>query len=346
MNAVNVPAPLVIVAIHEDAPYVKTFTLAAKDGIMPPYKAGQFLTFSFLSGTKEERRSYSVSGSLQHGDLLAITVKRVENGAFSRWLIDKARVGDILQSTGIAGLFNLPETITDDNLLFFAAGIGITPVYALLKELLVTTISTKATLIYSNRNEEEAVFRKELLDLERASDGRLTIEWVFSNNKQLIRARLTRFLMEELLRKYMQDPLNTRCYICGPGDYRWLVQLLLEEAGVPLKNIRQEIFITERNLVLQAPPDKDRHRVTICIGASVYVLDVQYPDTILMAAKKAGIPMPYSCEAGRCSSCAARCTDGKVWIAYNEVLTERELQQGFILTCTGYAVGGDVAITL
>ena len=324
---------------------MKTFSLAAKDGTPLIYTAGQFLTFSFLSGLKEERRSYSVSNNPDQDIPLTITVKRVENGAFSRWLIDRARVGDILYCTGIAGLFTLPETPADHNLLFFAAGIGITPVVALLKALFGKGTNARATLIYSNKDEESAVFRKHLLEMEACAGGRLKIEWIYSNNKQLIRARLTRFLMDELLKKYLPDPLTTLCYICGPGDYRWLVQLLLEEAGVPLTNIRQEIFITGRDVVLQAPPDKEMHRVTIKIKDNIYHINAQYPDTILMAAKKAKIALPYSCEAGRCSSCAARCTQGKVWMAYNEVLTERELQQGLILTCTGYPINGDISIS-
>ncbi|MBS1562920.1 MAG: 2Fe-2S iron-sulfur cluster binding domain-containing protein, partial [Bacteroidetes bacterium] len=57
-----------------------------------------------------------------------------------------------------------------------------------------------------------------------------------------------------------------------------------------------------------------------------------------------GIALPYSCEAGRCGSCAATCTKGKVWMSYNEVLLDEELAKGRILTCTGYPVGGDIEL--
>jgi len=73
---------------------------------------------------------------------------------------------------------------------------------------------------------------------------------------------------------------------------------------------------------------------------------VDYPDSILAAAKKQGIQMPYSCEAGRCGSCVARLTSGKVWHAYNEVLTDAELAQGLVLTCVAHPVGGAVELTL
>lgn len=72
---------------------------------------------------------------------------------------------------------------------------------------------------------------------------------------------------------------------------------------------------------------------------------VKYPDTILAAAKARSIELPYSCEAGRCGSCIAACTQGKVWMRYNEVLTDSEVAKGRVLTCQSFPVGGDVDIT-
>ena len=72
----------------------------------------------------------------------------------------------------------------------------------------------------------------------------------------------------------------------------------------------------------------------------------QYPVTILQAAKQKGIMLPYSCEAGKCGTCVATCLQGNVWHAYNEVLLDRELEKGRILTCTGYPYGNeDVVLT-
>jgi ring-1,2-phenylacetyl-CoA epoxidase subunit PaaE len=71
---------------------------------------------------------------------------------------------------------------------------------------------------------------------------------------------------------------------------------------------------------------------------------VQYPNSILEVARKQGIELPYSCEAGRCGSCVANCTRGKVWMKFNEVLTDQEVAKGRVLICNGYPVGGDVAI--
>lgn len=80
------------------------------------------------------------------------------------------------------------------------------------------------------------------------------------------------------------------------------------------------------------------------IAGRRYEVTVQYPHTITAAAKRAGIAVPYSCESGQCGSCVATCTSGKIWMAYNEVLTEEELAKGRVLTCQGYPVEGDATV--
>ena len=73
---------------------------------------------------------------------------------------------------------------------------------------------------------------------------------------------------------------------------------------------------------------------------------VQYPDSILQAAKKIKLDLPYSCETGKCGSCAATCISGNVWLSNNEVLTDGDLARGLTLTCTGHPQNGDVVLKI
>src|SRR5690606_16229106 len=82
-------------------------------GDFPEYKAGQFLTLSFLFGNREVRRSYSFSSSPILNEPYEITVKRVDNGEISRLLHHKTRVGDVIHAMNPQGLFTYepqPET--------------------------------------------------------------------------------------------------------------------------------------------------------------------------------------------------------------------------------------------
>ncbi len=121
----------------------------------------------------------------------------------------------------------------------------------------------------------------------------------------------------------------------------------LQENDVPKDNIRREDFVINAVHKRDAlPPDKTSHKAFIKLNENEFYFDVEYPDSILQAAKKANIMLPYSCEAGRCGSCVAKCLKGKIWHSYNEVLTEKELQQNMVLTCVGHPVQGDVQLEI
>ena len=231
-----------------------------------------------------------------------------------------------------------------EQLFFLAAGSGIAPVYSLIRYALQKWSDVSITLIYSNRHEKDVIFFEALQSLQNQYTDRFNIEWLLSSNNNIYKARLSNYLLNILLRKYKAAANNTLFYMCGPFDYMLMIQITLLSYGVPIKNIYKEQFSTLPRIVKPVPPDTSKHNATIQIGNKEYELSVQYPSTILAAAKAQNIMLPYSCEAGRCGSCTAKCTIGNVWMAYNEVLTDDEIAKGRVLVCQAYPVGGDVVI--
>lgn len=340
---------VIITGIKEECPGIKTFTLAAADGKAITYTAGQFLTFVLSHHGREERRSFSISSAPATNEPLSITVKRVDNGIYSRLLHDRGQPGDQLITTGAAGRFVLPASFSSFRQVFFlAAGIGITPIFSLIKTLLLTDASVQAVLIYSNTSPRGTAFRAQLEALALAYPARFKIVFLYSSSFDLSRARLNKELVRTLLKEYVNSlPEQILCYTCGPYAYMRMVSYALEDNGIPADHIKKEHFNSESKPVITAtPPDKDRHVVTLSHNGQERQFTCQYPETILKAAHSNGITLPYSCETGRCGSCAAICTAGKVWHSYNEVLTDTELRHGSILTCTGYPIGGDVIIVV
>ena len=324
----------------------KTFFLQPADDTPLHYQAGQFLTFVFSKPGGEERRSYSISSAPALNEPLSITVKRLENGEYSRKLIDYAKAGDELTSTGAGGFFVLPVNLPAYRQVFFmAAGTGITPVFPLVKTLLFRHPHTSVVLIYSNRSKAVTLFYEELQQLLELFPGRLVIEFLFSTAVNLARARLGKGLLDELLLQHRQAGVaETLFYTCGPFDYMRMVTIVLLENKVPAQHIKKENFTTLKIMSAAKPPDTDLHLVVIQLQGKRWQLQTRYPQSILEAAKKAGIVLPYSCGAGSCGSCAATCTKGRVWMSYNEVLMDDEIAKGRILTCTGYPSGGDIEL--
>jgi ferredoxin-NADP reductase len=336
---------IIISEVREVVRGFKTFVFEEGHGIR--WKAGQYLTLVRQEGGEEIRRSYSIIASPELGEPLGIGVKRVENGVFSRRLVDEARPGDRLLTTGTGGLFTLPGNLSEySQVFFFAAGSGITPVFSLLKTLLHAHASTRAVLVFSNPSPQKTIFYEELKQLEQQFPERFRPIFLFSDSPNLRYARLYREHLLELVQEHdALPPAQSLFYVCGPEAYMRMCIYTLQEHGVPPENIKRENFIIPNTKPPKAePPDKNTYTITVRSQGSEYQFTSAYPDTILSAAKKQGITLPYSCEAGRCGNCAARCLQGNVWMSYNEVLTPRDLQSGLVLTCTGYPVEGDVEL--
>ena len=337
---------LIIRGIVDETNEVRLFYFEESSTRNIHYKAGQYLTFLFDEGGKESRRSYSLASSPLINEPLYIGIKRIPNGNFSRKLFDQAKPGDVLLTTGVGGVFTLPDDVQSyRQFFFFAAGSGIIPIYSLIKTLLYSHTFISIVLVYSNRSQAKAVFYDELNTLQANYPEKLHIEFLFSNTEDLFRARLHAELVALYLDTLAIDKLdNCLYYTCGPEAYMRFCMIVLQGYNIPPQNIKKEIFHTSRPVLKIEPPDQAAYNVSIIKDDMVYDVKVQYPTTILQAARKQGIDLPYSCEVGRCGNCMAICLQGRVWMSYNEVLTERELTKGLVLTCTGFPVGGDARI--
>jgi len=338
--------PLIVEYMKEEARNFKTFTF--REGHSIKYESGQFITFVDYSGKHEIRRSYSIISSPALNEPLAIAVKRIDNGFFSRKLVDHTRIGDQFFTTGAAGFFRLPENIRSfEHIYFFAAGSGIAPILSLIKTVLHDYPNIFVSLIYSNPSVESTAFYKLLKTLEFDYPQQLQVHFLFSSEADLRKARLNRELLLEFLTIKQFDRKKILFYTCGPENYMRMIIFLLIEEGFPPDNIKKEDFNPgNKKSAHRAPPDKNTYQVTLEINGVIFQFPVQYPDTILQAAKKLKFNLPYSCETGKCGSCAAICKSGNVWLSNNEVLTDKDLDKGLVLTCTGHPQLGDVILKI
>jgi len=320
-----------------------TFQFEEVDNQYPKYLAGQFLSLVFQGKHKEIRRSYSFNSSPDVGEPLAITVKRVENGEISRFLHHKTSVNDILFAQEPQGLFSyLPEENLERDLFLFAAGVGITPLFSIMKTALVCEKKSLVTLVYSNRSMEEALFYDELNEWQNKYPERLKIVWVFSNSKNLMTARLNKFYIEKLIKAHLHfDRENALFYSCGPVIYMDLCRITLLGMGFDIKQIKRETFVLPEDELDEDDSsekivDKSTYSVILNFMGEMHHLDIPWPKRILDVALENKIKLPYSCRGGVCSTCVANCTKGGVRMDYNEVLTDEELEAGRVLVCTGH----------
>lgn len=313
----------------------KTFVVEEINKRDITYKAGQFLTILVTLHNKDIRRSYSISSTPGVDDHLFFTIKRIENGEMSRFLFDQLQVGDIITSLPPSGRFTI-EKPESDIVVFIAAGSGITPVFSLLKHILYNFKDTQVLLINQNHSEKDSIFRNDLIMLQKKFETRCIIKEIFSQptDHNFRSLRLNNNLLESILLQNVATA-SAKFYLCGPGSFMRMAQFTLKVMKYSQDQIKQENFFA----TTPPPPfmaDKTAHKVSINYYHKKYTLDVAYPRNILEVALNHNIQLPYSCRGGRCSTCVARCTSGSVKMTINDVLTEKDLREGLILTCVSY----------
>lgn len=344
--------PFKITSIKQEVNEIISVILESATGARPIYKAGQFLTLVFTLNGRELRRSYSVYSSPVVDEPLCIAVKMVENGEISRFLHHQLKIGDEVKVTEPNGLFFYePEVLLARTVFLFAAGVGITPLFSILKTALVAEKLSKIVLIYSNRSTESALFLDQLNAWQEIYPDRFTIVTLFSNAQDLRRARLNGFLVQELIAEHLSfESDDALFYTCGPVDYMDVCRISILGAGYKPEQVKRETFVLLEDEVDEDDAtvkvvDKNTYSVNLLFQGENYHLQVPYQKTILAVALANKIKIPYSCSGGVCSTCTATCIAGGVRMDYNEVLTDDEIANGRVLICTGHPTENETTIT-
>jgi ring-1,2-phenylacetyl-CoA epoxidase subunit PaaE len=309
------------------------------------------LSLIFRNNNKELRRSYSFCSSPDVDETISIAVKLVENGEISRFIHHQLVAGDVVEIALPNGQFIYQPDAKMKTVFLFAAGVGITPIFSILKTALVKETNSKIVLIYSSRSPYETLFFEEIASWQAQYADRFTLIHLFSNAKNLMRARLNGFLINQLVKENLKfNKEDAICYTCGPYDYMDVCRITLLGAGFKPHQIKRETFVMPEDEVdeddgTEKVVDKNTYSIILHFKGNVHHLSVPWPKRILDVALENKINLPYSCSGGVCSTCTATCIAGGVRMDYNEVLTDDEISNGRVLVCTGHPTANGTTIT-
>jgi ferredoxin-NADP reductase len=325
---------LAVVDVVDEVADTRSFVLE----IPPPlektfaYTAGQFCTFRATLGGESVVRCYSMSSSPDTGDRFTVTVKRVPGGKMSNWMNDSIAPGDTLEVLRPAGLFVLrPAEVP---IVAFAGGSGITPVLSIIKTALATT-TREIALVYANRGAGSVIFAEELERLRAASGGRLSVHHHLDSERG--------FLDAEGCAARVGERTHADFYVCGPAPFMDAVEAGLARRGIA----RGQLFIERFELPgeLPAPSESsETESIVIRIDRRKHTIGYQPGDTILEAARRAGLSPPFSCQAGSCATCMAHVDRGKATMRVNNALSADEVEAGWVLTCQAVPMSREVVV--
>jgi ring-1,2-phenylacetyl-CoA epoxidase subunit PaaE len=211
------------------------------------YKSGQFLTLIVPIQNKEVRRAYSLCTSPFTDEDMAVTVKRVENGLMSNWLLDNLKPGRKLKIMEPMGQFT---TNRKRHLIMFAGGSGITPMMSIIKSILMQEPDSIVSLIYCNRDIDSVIFKAELDKLETKYEGRLHVIHILDQapmNWQGYSGLLNHDMLTKLFERIPDWGIEKTTYLmCGPEGMMKNVETLLAQRHIP----REKILKKKRLLLL------------------------------------------------------------------------------------------------
>jgi ferredoxin-NADP reductase/MOSC domain-containing protein YiiM len=317
--------PLAVTAVNRESDAVTSVSLADPAGAaLPPPQPGQFLTLRLNAapGARPLLRSYSLSGPPAAGSY-RISVKREAYGAGSQFVHDRVRPGDQLEAAAPRGTFVLQPG--ERPVLLVSAGIGATPVLAMLHALAAGRSGREVWWLHGARNRAEEPF---------ADESRSLLATLARGHRYVCHSRPDPG--EAAGRDYQAAgrlsasvlagigwPADADAYICGPAGFMAEMSAALTGQGLDRARVHTEIFGSAPASTpgIAAAPARPPHPPAGTPGDGPEIafarsgLTVRWSPgytSLLELAEACDVPVRWSCRTGVCHTCETDLLSGTV----------------------------------
>jgi ferredoxin-NADP reductase/MOSC domain-containing protein YiiM len=347
---------LAVAAIDRESADVLSLTMQSADNRpLPPAMPGQYLVFRFRPAADRPQlfRSYSISGapSTEH---YRISVKSEPNSVAGAYLRDHVRVGDTLEVSSPRGSFILQSG--ERPLVLLSAGIGATPVLAMLYALASAGSTREVLWLHAARDGEHHPFAAEVRRLVHTlANGRSYVCYSQPAAGDKVgrdfdtAGRLSRSVFETV-----NVPRDAEVYLCGPPRFMGDMKQALADLGVARGQVHVEIFNGGESMMPgvvgastrppHLPASQNSNGVVVSFarsGIAVHWDAVAY-QSILELAEACDVPVRWSCRAGVCHNCESGLVSGSV--VYGPEPLDKPAEGNLLVCCSQPT--GDVVIDL
>jgi ferredoxin-NADP reductase/MOSC domain-containing protein YiiM/ferredoxin len=335
-----------VAAVHRESIDVLSFVVASEDRRpLPTPLAGQFLVFKLEIGGESAPilRSYPISGPQDRGTY-RISIKRAD-GVGSQYFHNRIRVGDLLQVSAPRGAFTVAPT--DKPVVLLSAGIGATPVLAMLHSLAEAGADPPRDIwwCYGARNGREHPFAAEVQDLLRGLPrGHSIVAYSQPEDGDKegsdydAKGHLNLFLLEE-----HNVPKTADFYLCGPPGFLKEFTAALKSWGISDSSIHSETFGAGSAITpgIAPVPSQTPHTLTERAGTGPEVFFTRSGLTVpwdsrfsnlLEFAEACDVPVRWSCRVGVCHMCESGMIGGSV--QYSPEPLDRPAEGNVLICCS------------
>ena len=340
--------PLTVTEIRQESATIASFTLAPADGAPPPpgtVSPGQYLTLRLRPGGPDRPaviRSYSLSRVAGRGGY-RISVKREPHGVGSTFLHEHLRVGDTIEAAAPRGAFTLRDG--DRPVVLLSAGVGATPVLAMLQALADAGATREVWWVHGARDGREHAFAAEAQRLLAAlPDAHRIISYSRPGPGEapgVAFDEVGRVSIETITTAGV--PVDADYYLCGPDAFMRSLSAALVARGTTPEHVAMEVFGAQA--VISAPGLGGEHppphppsglsgtgpEVTFSRSDLVVAWDPSYR-SLLEFAEACDIPVSFGCRIGVCHYCETGLLAGEV--SYGTEPLERPEGERVLLCCT------------
>lgn len=308
------------------------------------YLPGQYLNVVVPINGEEVHRSYSICSMTD--EPLAIGVKKIKDGLVSGYFNNTEHVGEKIEVSFPLGHFTLPKE--DGKYIAFVGGSGITPVLSIAKQVNARN-NSNLHLFYGNRDDQSIMFKDEL---ETLAEEKVKITHVFSEKEKegVHFGMLTEETITALIKEDLSVLKADGFYLCGPEPVIVNAQNALKKFGVADEKLHYELFTTPELLkstkIEPAVHFEGISKVKVILDDEEEEFELKSNgSTILEECESNGIDPPYSCRGAICCTCRAKVLKGSVTMDKNFTLTDKEIEEGYVLTCQSHPNSEEVIIS-
>ena len=344
---------LKVAEVTDRAPDVKSFTLvpdpARGTSSLAYFGAGKYLTVFVTINGMPVTRAYSISSAPK--DTLAgkyeLTVKLVDGGLVSRYILDNWQVGTEVTVSAPEGNFEYQPLRDAKTVIGLAGGSGITPFLSMAQAIRDGDEDFELILLYGSRNKENILFYDELAALEKECPKFKVVHVLSDKDAKAGEGFEKGFLTAELIKKYAPADAPYSVFLCGPQQMYEFVDKELAKLDLERKFIRHEMFGEFHNPASQ--PDypagvPETVKITVTQAGETKTVEGSSNDSVLQILEKNGIAAPARCRSGECGFCHSLLISGKIYTPpHMDYRRLADHQFGFIHPCCSFPLT-DLAI--
>jgi len=315
---------------------------------LAPFRAGQYMGITVEINGVRTSRPYSLVSSPNQLAYYELGIRKKAGGFVSPYLLENAKVGDVIEATEPMGNLFYNSLFHGKNLVLIAGGCGITPFISMIRDITDKSIPLNICLIYGALSKKDILFKEELEDIQSRRDN-VSINYILSEPDPDWKGACG-FITKDIISKMVGSIDDNYFYIVGNRAMYGFVDAELQTLGVPRHKTYFEAFGVPEDItqVMGWPKDMEagkKIQITLKFRKLGNEKEIKFEassnEPLLNSIERTGqkeFIIENGCRSGECSLCRTKLVSGKVFVPPEVTIRDIDKDYGFIHPCISYPI--------